>query len=86
MACVKMLTMDNNEIIPYILENERKRYEYAKEIQKTLRWAILGFLGAITIIACSYMYFVVPVEEVTVDGNSNAAIHTVVDNGSQVWQ
>ena len=69
-----------------MLENERKRYEYAKELQKTIRWSVLGVLLAITIIVCCYMYFVVPVEEVTVDGNSNAAIHTVVDNGSQVWQ
>jgi len=58
----------------YMLENERKRYEYAKEFQKTLRWAILSVLGAITIIACSYMYFVVPVEEDTM----------VVTNGSQM--
>ena len=78
--------MDNKYIISYMLENERKRYEYAKELQKTIRWSVLGVLLAITIIVCCYMYFVVPVEEVTVDGNSNAAIHTVVDNGSQVWQ
>jgi hypothetical protein len=55
--------MDSKSIIAYLLENERKRYEYAKELQKTLRWAILAILGAITIIACSYMYFVVPAEE-----------------------
>ena len=75
-----MQTMDNNEIIPYILENERKRYEYAKEIQKTLRWAILGVLSAITIIACSYMYFVVPVEEEMsyADNGSQVVAHTTV--------
>ena len=68
--------MDNKQIVAYLLENERKRYEYAKEFQKTLRWAILGFLAAITIIACSYMYFVVPVEDDT----------TFADNGSQIVQ
>lgn len=78
--------MTDKDIIPYILENERKRYEYAKELQKTLRWAILGFLLAVTIIACSYMYFVVPMEEVEVDNGSKAVIHTTVDNGSNVWQ
>lgn len=78
--------MDNNQMMLYMLENERKRYEYAKELQKTIRWAILSVLAAITLIACSYMYFVVPVEEVTVDGDSKAAIHTVVDNGGQLWQ
>ena len=66
--------MDNKEIVAYLLENERKRYEYAKELQKTLRWAILGFLAAITIIACSYMYWVVPVEEEVL----------TADNGSQI--
>ena len=78
--------MNDKDIIPYILENERKRYEYAKELQKTLRWAILGFLLAVTIIVCSYMYFVVPMEEVEVDNGSKAVIHTTVDNGSNVWQ
>lgn len=69
-----VLTMDNKEIVTYLLENERKRYEYAKELQKTLRWAILSFLAAITIIACSYMYWVVPVEEEVL----------TADNGSQI--
>ena len=54
--------MDNKEIVTYLLENERKRYEYAKELQKTLRWAILSILACITIIASMYIYFVVPVE------------------------
>ena len=78
--------MTDKDIIPYILENERKRYEYAKELQKTLRWAILGFLLAITIIVCMYIYFVIPVEELSVDGNSKAAIHNIVDNGGSLWQ
>ena len=68
--------MDNKTIISYLLENERKRYEYAKELQKTLRWAILSVLTAITIIACCYMYYVVPVEEET----------SYADNGSQIVQ
>ena len=66
--------MTKDKITEYLLENERLRYQYAKELQKTLRWAILAILGAITIIACSYMYFVVPVEEE----------YAVADNGSQV--
>ena len=53
--------MDNNEIIAYLLENERKRYEYAKELQKTLRWGIIGFLAAVTIIVSMYIYFAIPV-------------------------
>ena len=78
--------MNNKEIMTYMLENERKRYEYAKELQKTLRWAILSVLACITIIVSMYIYFVIPAEEVVVDGESKATINTVVDNGSQVWQ
>lgn len=66
--------MDNKEIVAYLLENERVRYEYAKELQKTLRWAVFGLLMAITICACFYMYYVVPVEE---------EVYTA-DNGSQI--
>lgn len=66
--------MDNKEIVAYLLENERKRYEYAKELQKTLRWAILAILACITICSCCYMYYVVPVEEEVL----------TADNGSQI--
>ena len=66
--------MIDKEIIAYILENERKRYEYAKELQKTLRWAILSILACITIIASMYIYFVVPIEEETI----------YADNGTQI--
>ena len=68
--------MDNNQILAYFVEKERQRYEYIKELQKTLRWAVLGLLGAITIIACCYMYFVVPVEDDIISA----------DNGSQIVQ
>lgn len=78
--------MNNDKMIAYLLENERKRYEYAKELQKTLRWAILSVLVAITIMVLGYMYLVVPVEEVTVDGNSKVVMESVVDNGGELWQ
>lgn len=68
--------MDNDKIIAYLLENERKRYEHAKEFQKTLRWCFMTLILCITIIACSYMYFVVPVEEEVL----------TADNGSQIVQ
>ena len=68
--------MDNDKIIAYLLENERKRYEHAKEFQKTLRWLGVMFFLCITIIACSYMYFVVPIEEEVL----------TADNGSQIVQ
>lgn len=78
--------MDNNEIIAYLLENERKRYEYAKELQKTLRWGIIGFLAAVTIIVSMYIYFAIPVEELKVDNGSKAVVQATVDNGGQIWQ
>lgn len=68
--------MNNKDIIAYLLENERKRYEYAKELQKTLRWAILSILACITIIASMYIYFVVPADEE----------YSYADNGSQIVQ
>lgn len=77
--------MDNDSILAYMLENERKRYEYAKEFQKTLRWAILSILLCVTICACFYMYYVVPSEDVTVDGNSKVVMESSV-NGSNLWQ
>lgn len=72
--------MDNKEIVTYLLENERKRYEYAKELQKTLRWAILSILACITIIASMYIYFVVPVEEeyAVADHSSQVVVHSTL--------
>lgn len=80
--------MNNNKIITYLLENEQRRYEYAKELQKTLRWAILSVLAAITIMACCYMYYVVPVEtsDIAVSGdNTQAVLNNTIDGGSQLW-
>ena len=80
--------MDNNDIIPYMLENERKRYEYYKELQKTVRWAILSVLGAITIIASMYIYFVIPVEseDISVSGNNTQAVlNNKIDGGGKLW-
>ena len=80
--------MDNKQIIAYLLENERSRYQYAKELQKTLRWAILSVLACITIIVSMYIYFVVPVEQedIAVSGdNTQAVLNNTVDRGSQLW-
>ena len=68
--------MKQDQILSYLLENERKRYEYAKELQKTLRWAILSIVACITIIVSMYIYFVVPVDEE----------YSYADNGSQIVQ
>lgn len=72
--------MTKDKITEYLLENERFRYQYAKELQKTIRWAILSVVAAITIVLCSYFYFVVPVEEeyATADNNSQVVVHSTV--------
>ena len=72
--------MTNKEIIAYLLENERCRYQYTKELQKTLRWAILSILACITIIVSMYIYFVIPVEEevAVADNNSQVVVHSTV--------
>ena len=80
--------MTNEKIIAYLLENERCRYQYAKELQKTLRWAILSILACITICACFYMYYVIPVEteDISVSGdNTQAVLNNSLDGGSQLW-
>lgn len=77
-----------DKMIEYMLANEKARYEAFKALSVAFKHIVITLLLCITLIACAYMYFVVPVEteEVTVDGNSKAAIHNVVDKESQLWQ
>jgi len=83
--------MENNEInkdkvIEYMLINEKARYEAIKALTATIKHILITLMICITLIICAYIYFVVPVEEVTIDGNSKAAINNVVDNRSNLWQ
>lgn len=80
--------ISKDKIIEYQLINEKARYEAFKALSVAFKHIVITLLLCITVIACAYMYFVVPVEteEVTVDGNSKAAIHNVVDKESQLWQ
>ncbi len=87
--------MTETEITQYLQEKDRERYVHDKDVQKTIRWAILSILAAFlafitcaTAIACCYMYFVVPAEEETavIDNGSKAVIQSTLDNGSNVWQ
>ena len=78
--------MTKDKITEYLLENERFRYQYAKELQKTIRWAILSVLACITIVVCFYMYFVIPVEDISVSGdNTQAVLNNTLDRGSELW-
>ena len=80
--------MTETEITQYLQEKDHERYTHDKDVQKTLRWAILSVLAAftafvvcVTAIACCYMYFVVPreVEIGTADNGSQMVIHSVVE-------
>ena len=66
--------MTKDEIIKYQLINEKARYEAIKALSVAFKHIVITLLLCITLIACAYMYFVVPVEEDTM----------VVTNGSQM--
>jgi len=79
-----MITKD--KLIEYHLANEKARYEAIKAITTSFKQVLIALIVCLTMIICMYMYFVVPVEEVVVDGNSKAAIHNTIDNESTLWQ
>ena len=66
----------------YLINN----YHMEKERQKTNRF--IALLIAITLISLFFIYafFVVPTEELTVDGNSKAVMQSTLDHGSEIWQ
>lgn len=53
--------------------NEKSRYEAIKAVSSCVKHIFITIIICLTLIACAYMYFVVPVEEVY-----------TVDNGSQI--
>lgn len=55
--------MTKDEIIKYQLINEKARYEAIKAISVAFKHIVITLLLCITLIACAYMYFVVPAEE-----------------------
>lgn len=78
--------ISKDKLIEYHLINEKARYEAIRAVTASFKHILIAFIICITLIICMYIYFGMPVEEVTVDGNSKAAIQTTVDNGSQLWQ
>lgn len=80
--------MTKDEIIKYQLINEKARYETFKALSVAFKHIVITLLLCVTLIACAYIYFVVPVEEETavVDNGSKAVIQATLDNGSNVWQ
>ena len=55
--------MTKDQIIEYHLKNEQARYEANKEWYKAIKHCLIAFFICITLLACCYMYFVVPVDE-----------------------
>lgn len=66
--------MTKDDIIKYQLDNEKLRYEHATEFQKTIRHTIVTLLICLTLCACFFMYFVVPVEEESYETNTGNQI------------
>lgn len=66
--------ISKDKIIEYTLINEKARYEAFKALTVAVKHIIITLLLCITLIACAYMYFVVPVEEEVL----------TADNGSQI--
>lgn len=66
--------ISKDKIIEYQLINEKARYEAIKALSASVKHIVITFFLCLTIIACAYMYFVVPVEESDV----------YADNGTQI--
>lgn len=66
--------MNNNKILQYLLQKEEQRYIESKEWAKTFRYIAISLIASLTICACFYMYYVVPVEDEIMSA----------DNGSQI--
>lgn len=62
------------KMIEYMLANEKARYEAFRALSVAFKHIVMALLLCTTLIACAYMYFVVPVEEETL----------TADNGSQI--
>lgn len=66
--------IEQDKMIEYMLANEKARYEAFKALSVAFKHIVITLLLCATLIACAYMYFVVPVEEETL----------TADNGSQI--
>ena len=66
--------ISKDKIIEYTLINEKARYEAFKALTVAVKHIVITLLLCIALIACAYMYFVVPVEEEIL----------TADNGSQI--
>ena len=63
-----------DKMIEYLLINEKARYEAIKAVSACIKHICISIIICLTLIACAYMYFVVPVEETEI----------YADNGTQI--
>lgn len=72
--------MEDKQIVEYLLKKDIERYGAEKERQKTIRHTLIALIVSALIAVCFYMYFVVPVEEYTVEANngSNAVANSSI--------
>lgn len=66
--------IEQEKMIEYLLANEKARYEAFRALSVAFKHIVITLLLCATLIACAYMYFVVPVEEEVL----------TADNGSQI--
>ena len=66
--------INKDKVIEYMLVNEKARYEAIKALAGSIKQIFITLIICITLAACFYMYFVVPVEDETL----------TADNGSQI--
>ena len=78
--------IDKSKTIEYMLINEKARYEAIKAVSACIQHIFITIIICFTLIACAYMYFVVPVEQIEIDNGSNAVIEVTLDKGSNIWQ
>ena len=53
--------IDKDKTIEYLLINEKARYEAINAVSACVKHILITTIICLTLIACAYMYFVVPV-------------------------
>lgn len=80
--------ISKDKILEYMLINEKARYEAIKALTVAFKHICISVIICLTIVACCYMYLVVPVEteDISVSGdNTRAVLNNKADRGSQLW-
>ena len=73
--------IEQDKMIEYMLANEKARYEAFKALSAAFKHIVITLLLCATLIACAYMYFVVPVEEEVLTADNGSQIVEASSNG-----